>query len=60
MRSSKKDLEVSQEVDQDRDPLQLSATVHSVHAKKLGYGQSLFERLYKYFKDQEGILVLPN
>ncbi len=36
------------------DPLQLPATVRSMQAEKRGYGQSLFERLYKYFANRQG------
>lgn len=31
------------------DPLQLPATIRSQKALSLGFGQSLFERLYKHF-----------
>ncbi|XP_070534707.1 probable helicase senataxin isoform X2 [Ptychodera flava] len=33
------------------DPQQLPATVLSQNAQNLGFGQSLFERLYKFFRD---------
>ena len=36
------------------DPAQLPATVKSRQAEKLGLGQSLFERLYKFFISSKG------
>ena len=34
------------------DPLQLPATIYSRQAERQGYGQSLFERLYRHFISQ--------
>jgi len=41
------------------DPLQLPATIKSQKALSLGFGQSLFERLYKHFSrlDHSGIVL---